>query len=70
MKRCKIIRSLTKTYRRRALMAAERKHWMRNRRPAFVRRLEFNQRLARARLRMIGRIKYRINARIAEICGL
>ena len=47
MKRCKIIRSLTKTYRRRALMAMERKRWLRNRRPAFIRRLEFHQRMAR-----------------------
>lgn len=47
MKRCKIIRSLTKTYRRRALMAQERKRWLRNRRPAFARRLEYKQRLMR-----------------------
>lgn len=43
----RIIRSLTKTYRRRALMAMERKRWLRNRRPAFVRRLEYKQRLMR-----------------------
>ena len=47
VKRSRIIRSLTKSYRRRALMAAEREHWMRNRRPAFIRRLDYRRRLAR-----------------------
>ena len=71
MKRCKIIRTLKKTYRRRALMAAERKHWMRNRRPAFIRRQSYRRRLAKllvcARLRMFQSIEARRIARMKEL---